>query len=274
MLRIVLLCAGYGTRLQRDLSNDPKWNHLMHLPKPLLPIGEEPLVSLWIKQIEKHFKDDEVQIVLVSNGKYLSHFLKWANADPISTGFLTGKVSRLPVHIISDGTTENEARIGAVACMKLGMDLDLGSEWHQCLVIAGDTLFRTDFDLSRFVSSHMESDTTAVVTRCPAKTEELHLRGIIEIQPDGKVVRMLEKPSPEDTESRWQCPCFYLFNRSVLEKLNRFLEQDSSFKDATGLFLSFLVNEAKVCSYPVSGRYDIGNLNCYLECLNDFLRSK
>ena len=167
----------------------------------------------------------------------------------------------ITVHIISDGTTENEPESGPWPAMKLGMDF--GSRIRMASVPSSLLVIRCSGRISICLDSLAATWRVIQLLSLPdvpAKTEELHLRGIIEIQPDGKVVRMLEKPSPEDTESRWQCPCFYLFNRSVLEKLNRFLEQDSSFKDATGLFLSFLVNEAKVCSYPISGRYDIWKL--------------
>jgi NDP-sugar pyrophosphorylase family protein len=49
----VILAAGYGTRLSRDLEMDQtgNWRHLLGLPKPLLPIGSTPLISHWLDTI-------------------------------------------------------------------------------------------------------------------------------------------------------------------------------------------------------------------------------
>ena len=46
----VILAAGYGTRLTRDLEQDQtgNWRHLAGVPKPLLPIGHQALISHWL----------------------------------------------------------------------------------------------------------------------------------------------------------------------------------------------------------------------------------
>ena len=40
---VLILAAGYGTRLQRDIKNDitGNYSHLQGLPKALLPIGNK-----------------------------------------------------------------------------------------------------------------------------------------------------------------------------------------------------------------------------------------
>lgn len=45
MVNVLILAAGYGTRLSRDIAADPskKYEHLSQLPKPLLPIGLLPV---------------------------------------------------------------------------------------------------------------------------------------------------------------------------------------------------------------------------------------
>jgi len=290
------LCAGYGTRLQRDLVEDASRKHLVHLPKALLPVGNEPLLTHWIRQIGRAFPNDldrQVEIVLVTNDKFLEQFIQWSNAtdedneddrpsldaENLRPKIWSGKVEGLKVNIVSDGTASNETRTGAVACIKLGMDLDLDLDldYDKALVVAGDTLFRSDFDLSSFVSSfEARQKIDALITACPTPEEEMHLRGIIETaENSGKVTRLLEKPSPEMTSSRSQCPCFYLFEkRRVLPVLDGYLGNDGagSFKDATGSFLAHLIQEpdADVFSHQISGRFDIGNLKLYIECCEQF----
>ena len=66
-MKAIILAGGYGTRLQRDLQNDPDgpYKHLLGVPKPLLPIGQLPLISHWMKLIQDVNFVDEV-FVLVS----------------------------------------------------------------------------------------------------------------------------------------------------------------------------------------------------------------
>ena len=53
-MKVIILAAGYGTRLQRDIENDPKqeYRHLLGVPKPLVPVGGECLVTRWMKNLQ------------------------------------------------------------------------------------------------------------------------------------------------------------------------------------------------------------------------------
>lgn len=52
-MKVIILAAGYGTRLQNDIKNDPskEYEHLMHVPKPLVPVGGKSLITRWMKEI-------------------------------------------------------------------------------------------------------------------------------------------------------------------------------------------------------------------------------
>ena len=52
-MRVIILAAGYGTRLQKDIENDPKqeYKHLLGVPKPLVTVGGECLISRWMRNI-------------------------------------------------------------------------------------------------------------------------------------------------------------------------------------------------------------------------------
>jgi NDP-sugar pyrophosphorylase family protein len=68
-MKVLILCAGYGTRLEQDLQNATKtseqYRHLVGIPKPLLPIGERPLISHWIAQINESTDCDVDGIIIV-----------------------------------------------------------------------------------------------------------------------------------------------------------------------------------------------------------------
>lgn len=51
-MKVLLLAAGYGTRLGREIVADGRFVHLVGLPKPLLPIGELPLLTRWVNALD------------------------------------------------------------------------------------------------------------------------------------------------------------------------------------------------------------------------------
>ena len=66
-MKVIILCAGYATRLYPLTEN---------MPKPLLPVGSKPILE-WI--LERVQKVQSVQAVyVVSNQKFAGHFETWA----------------------------------------------------------------------------------------------------------------------------------------------------------------------------------------------------
>lgn len=49
-MKAVILAAGYGTRLQRDVAADTsgRFTRLLGIAKPLLPVGRRALISHWV----------------------------------------------------------------------------------------------------------------------------------------------------------------------------------------------------------------------------------
>ena len=53
-MKALILGAGFGTRLERDLKNDTsnQYTKLIGVPKPLLPIGRVPLITHWVRALQ------------------------------------------------------------------------------------------------------------------------------------------------------------------------------------------------------------------------------
>jgi hypothetical protein len=68
------------------------------------------------------------------------------------------------------------------------------------------------------------------------------------------------------------CPCFYLYRRATLPLFADFCAGTKTLKerDAPGNFLTWLHKRAPVFAYRISGRFDIGGLDSYVECENWF----
>ena len=65
-MKVLILAAGYGTRLERDLRQDltGEYKHLIGVPKPLLPIGRQPLISYWLEALKPLPNANKVYVVV------------------------------------------------------------------------------------------------------------------------------------------------------------------------------------------------------------------
>ena len=65
-MKALILGAGYGTRLQRDLVADKssKYSSLVGVPKPLLPIGQRSLISQWMVLLKDISQIDKIYVVV------------------------------------------------------------------------------------------------------------------------------------------------------------------------------------------------------------------
>lgn len=283
----IVLAAGYGTRLERDIKADTtgKYKELLGVPKALIPVAGKPLIEYWIEIFNDNNKvqlggDGCIikDIHIVCTARHYDQFVAWA------------KGIDFPIeNIFNDGTTSNETRRGALGDLHHFL-----KERHiegSIVVVAGDTLLKRDFRLDsmldRFfalIEKHSggsdKSHDDGVVALIPyyelKDHSEVQKRGIIEItsssstsstseeEGEGRVVRFLEKPSPESTTSNKACPPLYLYSaRCKDEYLPLYVSQFSENLeriDAPGNFVAWLHSIAPVYAARVSGRFDIGNL--------------
>ncbi|XP_061649590.1 uncharacterized protein zgc:136439 isoform X1 [Phyllopteryx taeniolatus] len=258
-MKAVILAAGYGTRLQRDVAADlsGRFAHLVGVAKPLLPVGNLALLSHWIGALAASNAVDGIYVV--TNALYLSAFEEWAAHFP-------------NVKLVCDHTRSNDERLGAMACLQLTVK-HFQIQDH-VIVIGGDTLFKEDFSLteiqSRFSELQAECEDNSLLLSYQCRDDETHKYGIVEIDSEGRAVCMKEKPLPSETTSRRACPCFYMLSKKSLPLLDTFLQEKKDApmheKDAPGNFVSWLIPRKPVYVYEISGRFDVGNLQSYVDC--------
>ena len=76
-MKVLFLCAGYGTRLERDLQSSGEFSECLGRPKALLPIGEKALISYWFESLDNLEAADMVdEIIIVTNEKFNEQFYK------------------------------------------------------------------------------------------------------------------------------------------------------------------------------------------------------
>lgn len=230
-MKCIILAAGYATRLYPLTEN---------FPKPLLEVGGKPILDWLINDMSKTNLIDEY--IIISNHKFASIFERWSNGRYI---------------ILDDGTSSNETRLGAVkdiqfAIETLGLDDDL-------LVMAGDNLL--DFSLSGFINFAKEKQATCVMCYYEADETRLHKTGVAEIDDEGLILSMEEKPA--DPKSHWCVPAFYCYTREDARLIKKGIEAGCG-TDAPGSFIAWLCGQTRVFAWEMPGRrYDIGNLESY-----------
>ncbi|CAO3598077.1 unnamed protein product [Absidia cylindrospora] len=145
------------------------------------------------------------------------------------------------------------------------------------LVLGGDTLFLHDFDLDQFLTQKQPG--ACLVTTYTVETNQVHKFGIVETDHQGIIRSFLEKPSPDQTDSRLACPCFYLLDSAAIPLVRGFLSDCKSKQlglehyDATGKALAYLYPRIPLYTHTISGRIDVGGLQSYLDA-NDYFAKK
>ena len=235
----IILAAGYATRLYPLTEN---------FPKPLLEVAGKPILDWLIDDMNKTGLID--QYIVISNHKFAPIFQQWANASSLIA-------NRSTLTILDDGTTSNEGRLGAVrdidyAIDQLKLDDDL-------LVMAGDNLL--DFSLGAFIRYAKEKNATCVMRYYEADEARLHKTGVAEIDADGRILSMEEKPA--NPKSHWCIPAFYYYTREDARLIKKGIASGCGI-DAPGSFIAWLSTQTPVYTYEMPGkRYDIGTLSSY-----------
>jgi NDP-mannose synthase len=175
-MKTIILAGGKGTRLKP---------YTYVLPKPLVPVGEKPILAILVKQLQQHGITD---ITLCVN-----HM-----AELIMAYFGDGE--KLEVNI---EYSMEETPMGTIGPLKLIKNLP-----EHFILMNGDLL--TDLDFVDFYNAHLKSG--AAVTVGAYKREVNIDFGVLEIQED-LITGFTEKPRYEHSVSMG----IYAFNRNVLD---------------------------------------------------------
>ncbi|HPW76310.1 MAG: Glucose-1-phosphate adenylyltransferase [Candidatus Omnitrophica bacterium ADurb.Bin292] len=237
-MKVVLLCAGYATRLYPLTENQPK---------PLLPVGGRPILE-WI--LERVSKVEEVESVyLVSNDKFAGHFETWAKHAQYPW----------PVDVINDRTSSNETRLGAIGDLAFVIRAR-NLEPDDLMVIAGDNFF--DFDLASFVKYGNKVRPHGVIAVYDVKDKELAKRyGLVRTREDGRVVEFQEKP--EEPQTTLASSGIYWLPKEIWGFLDTYIKGGHN-TDQPGHYMRWLAEKSGLYAFPLEGKWlDIGDLASY-----------
>ena len=226
-MKAVILTGGRGTRLAP---------YTTVLPKPLMPIGDVPILEIILRQI-KHFGFSEV---IMACG-YL--------AELIQAYLMNNRISK-QIEISYHREKEPLGTAGALGDI-VGLD-------DTFLVMNGDIL--TTLDYADLVRYHKEKK-AALTVAITKKRIQIEL-GVLHLDEDNRVVDYDEKPVKEYPASTG----IYIYEPSVLQ----YIEKDK-YLDFPTLVLRLIEAGEHVVGYHADAFWlDIGNKDDYENAVQAF----
>jgi NDP-sugar pyrophosphorylase family protein len=226
-MKAIVLAGGKGTRLAP---------YTKILPKPLMPIGDMPILEILLRQMHRCCVDE---VILTVN-----HL-----AELMRTFFQDGE--RLGINISYSLEDKPLGTAGPLSLIQTKLD-------ETFMVTNGDVL--TTLDFRELVAAHIESGAAATIA-CHHRTVKIDL-GVIQFNGGNEVTGYLEKPSYDYRVSMG----IYVFEPRVLNYIpyNQYLD----FPD---LILRLLSAGEKVMGYPFDGYWqDLGRPDDYEQAIQEF----
>ncbi|MFH1767979.1 MAG: nucleotidyltransferase family protein [Candidatus Omnitrophota bacterium] len=234
-MRVLILAAGYGTRLYPLTKS---------LPKALIPINGKTCLDIIVAQVfalRRSFKISGVFVV--SNNRFYKVFLNWK------------KKNKSDVKIINDGTNSPDDRLGAIGDISFGIKGCPSDHW---LILGSDNFF--DWSLNEFVQFSLDKTPhpTIGVYRLADKARAKHF-GVVSVDREGRLKSFIEKPkNPRNAKI---ATCIYFFPKESLNYLDMFMKENKN-SDASGQYIAWLVKSSSVYGYLFNGLWmDIGYKN-------------
>lgn len=233
-MKAVIMAGGEGSRLRPVTASRPK---------PLAPVLNKPIMQYIVELLAKHGITDIVSTL---------HYL----ADEIQGYFDDGSEFGVKMSYSIEDTP-----LGTAGSVKKAQEFLEGEPF---VIISGDAL--TDCDLSKAIAFHKErkSLATLVLYRVASPLDF----GVVITDPDGKIIRFLEKPSWSEVFSDTVNTGIYILEPEILEMM----EQGKQYDWSHDIFPRLLREGKPIYGYVMEEYWcDIGTLEQYRESQEDVL---
>ena len=225
-MKAVILAGGKGTRLA-------PYNKI--LPKPLMPVGDMPILEILLRQMKRYGVEDvvltvghlsEIMRAFFQNGERLGLKINYSYEDkPLGTA---GPISLIP-----------------------GLD-------ETFFVSNGDVL--TTLNFKELIDFHRQKGAIATIAAHERKVK-IDL-GVITSNADYEIIGYTEKP----TYNFYVSMGVYIFEPRILSYINH-----NEYLDLPNLILKLIDAGEKVASFPFNGYWmDLGRIDDYEQAISDF----
>jgi len=228
-LQTVILAGGKGTRLRP---------YTTCFPKPLMPLGENPILEIIIKQLKYYGCNNIVMAV-----GYLKELIQAFLNDGKKWG-------------VSIDYSQESKPLGTAAPLKLIKNLE-----DDFLVMNGDVLTNLNYDY--FYQFHKDNKALCTIAMYQ---RPVHIDfGVLKINDDNSLFDYIEKPILKYDVSMG----VYAFKKESLDYI-----PENEYFDFPDLIKKLLKNDKKVQGYPFNGFWlDIGRPDDYEMAIEEFSKS-
>ncbi len=230
-MQALILAGGEGTRL-RPLTTT--------VPKPVVPLVDRPFIAFMLDWLRSH----EVHDIVMSCGHMASGV-----RNVLGDGSAFGVMLRY---------VEEPQPLGTGGALKYAAPL----LEDRFLMLNGDVL--TDIDLSAQLAQHERTGARATLALTPVEDPSAY--GLVRTADGGEVTEFVEKPAPDQIDTRNISAGAYVLERSVLD----LLEEDQPASIERDVFPRLVGNG--LYGFVSDGYWlDIGTPERYLEGTFDIL---
>ena len=185
-MKAVILAAGAGKRL-RPLTN--------YIPKPLLPISGKPVIG----EIAKNLMKLDVQELIVvigprGRGDEIKRYLGRFNA---------------PISYVTQNSPLGTAHALSAAAGKMDGDV---------LVTAGDSIYPQSHYKALY-AAFVKEDLDAALSLKVLDKKQMRESSTVKIGKDGRILKVIEKPSDKEMLSEMACGPLHIFKESIKDYL-------------------------------------------------------
>lgn len=236
-MKAVIMAGGEGTRL-RPLT--------LKMPKPLVPVLGESVLSYIIRLLKKHdITDSAITLMFLPDlikDKYKNNF------EDVNLFYF-----------------EEDKPLGTAGSVKnthqFLLDKNIKSHEDFFLVISGDAV--CDIDIKKAAEFHKssQSDVTIVLSRAE---NPLEFGGVLtDTRATGKILTFIEKPAWSQVFTDAVNTGIYIINNKILENI----PDGKSFDFGKDLFPYLLKNNYKLSGWLDENYWcDVGDLDAYYDC--------
>ena len=253
---VVILAAGYGTRLY-PLTKET--------PKALLPVKGKPILQYLLEKLTSplapELESQTKKLLLVSNHRYAEAFQEWLSKVPLA----------FPMEVLDDGSTSEENRLGSIGDLSFAIrHLEETKGWKEDLLVLGsDNLFPDRLgSFVSFAQGKGSKGSTLGIYELPDRSQA-HRYGVVRV--DGENHHILEfQEKPKDPASASVSTAIYYFPYPALKWVLEYVSSHAT-ADALGSFVHWLLSRQSIFAYRFDGPwFDIGDVTSYTNAQENF----
>jgi glucose-1-phosphate thymidylyltransferase len=235
-MKLIILAAGYATRLYPLTLNQPK---------PLLPVAGKPMMEHVLDHIATVKDIDHAYVI--TNAKFVNHFESWART-------YTHPDLHFSFTIVNDGSTDDTNKLGAIGDLHLVLtkfEID-----NDIIVIGGDNLFSND--LGEFGEFCRQKNAPVTAVYDVGDLEEIKKYNAIDIDENNRITYFEEKPKvPKSTLTGI---ALYYYPKSTLPLIRQYIAEGNN-PDQPGRLVQWLYPRVPFYTWKVPGLwYDVGSI--------------